>query len=856
MPKLILKRKAEVLSELQLQGASSAFTVGSEPGNDVVVSDKLVSMTHFQIERQGEQFFVRDLKSAFGTYVNGSKISSIQEIHNGDVIQIGEHTLVFQNSLDSELNRQNNSTLGQSLNEFLTDVKDAVIGGVDGQAGKQERLAGKATVTTANPSPARQTPSDFAAGDDREDSAADYDLKDLEAEISEVLNKAGVKRESSAASRASTEYKKSPYYLLAIHGPYLGKKYQLNFGETKIGRDSKLNDIVIRQNKKGEVDPSISRRHATITYRDGKFYFTDKRSQSRSYVNQQKVSETEEARLTPSDEIEIISDQQSTIFRFVSEGLWDFSSPKRAGEWWLRYRTQAVNVGTAIAVLLGLIFSIIAWRHRAIVTDIPDPFAVQAKTFAKLNVTGSLKIGQPARQSDIVPAPVLAELNGDEEVDILVTQASGVLMAINGDTRKPLWETNTIILNRACSPVAADVNGNGMADVIALTADGHLVAIDGFFGAEIWTSPFFEKEMIGPPIVADFNGDGQIDVAVISVEGKLSVGYSQVFNMQWVNVDIGLACQAPLSAGDLDGDGDSEILIGTERGIVLIYDGVERRVETTFDFNEELNKLKGSFFEDNPIRHPIGLTDLNGDHASDLIMSSQTGNLLCVSLAEKSASPTNAVRSLWWASLTNGRKITTPFPFPFALADLDNDGGADIVVLSDDGSIKSFRGRGAVGQKQPEMWQTKPDSANWISSPVVCDFNKDGGADVVLVNEKRSLKILHGKTGQVMWRDDQALAGATSMPLLADLADDTALDMVLLASDGTIYQFATNRRAASGSILWGQKFGTATNTSALAGSEPAAGRYTLQIIVTIILTLTMVAGGLLYHQSRRRLAKT
>ncbi|MDZ7361350.1 MAG: FHA domain-containing protein [candidate division KSB1 bacterium] len=847
MPKLILKRKAEVLREFALPGTNSAFTVGSEPGNDVVVSDKLVSMTHFQIERQAQQFFVRDLKSAFGTYVNGTKIGSVQELHDGDVIQIGEHTLVFQNSV--------NDNAGQSAGGFLNDVKDAVMKAGDNEAIKRSRIAGSSI--------ASESKSEFhragAASYSRvyhHTASNEIDVNDLEEEISEVLNKAGVRRESSTSSRTSTTHnKKLPYYLLAIHGPYLGKKYQLNFGETKIGRDSKLNDIVIRLNAKGEVDPSISRRHATITYRDGKFYFTDKRSQSRSYVNRQKVGETDEVCLMPGDEIEIVSDQQSTIFRFVAEGNWDFSLPKRAGEWWLRYRMQAINAATAAVLLFGLIFTLIAWRNHALITDVPNPFAAEAKIFSKLNMTGTLKTSPSARDRDWVPAPVLAELNGDDEVDILITQASGVLLAINGETRKPLWETSTIILDRSCAPAAADINGNGMADVIALTADGHLAAIDGFFGAEIWTSPFFEKEMIGPPVIADFNGDGYADVAVISVEGKLNVGYSQVFNMQWVEVDIGLECQAPLSAADLYGDGRDEIIIGTERGIVLIYDGVERRVTTTFDFNEELNKLKGSFFEDNPIRHPIGVADLNGDKTPDLIMSSRSGNLLCVSLVEKNVSQAGAVRSLWWAALASGRINEPDFAFPFALADLDNDEGADIVVLTDDGSLKAFRGRGTVGQRQPEMWQSKPDSTHWVSSPVVADFDNDGAADIVVVNGKPSLKILNGKNGKVLWRDDQVMANVTSMPLLADLSDDARLDVILLASNGAVHQFATNRRVPGGKILWGQKFGPLTNASALINIGPSALGYTVQMIIFVIVVLSAVTGNLLYQQSRRRLGR-
>lgn len=855
MPKLILKRKAEVLKEYPLKGANSAFTIGSEPGNDVVVPDKLVSMTHFQIEQQGDKFFVRDLKSAFGTYVNGTKIGSVKEIHDGDVIQIGEHTLMFKNG-DV---RDNGAGVGQSLTEFFSEVKDAVINAVDNEAGKPRPLEEQSAFASAQVqerSYAKDNsgkPSRPAAG--HRHAEEEIEIEDLEKEFSEALGKNNMADASPASGAAAGMYEKSPYYLLAIHGPYTGKKYQLNFGETKIGRDGRLNDIVIRQNKKGQVDPSISRRHATISYHDGKFSLTDKRSQSRTFLNQQKLAETDELRLAPGDEIEIVSDQQSSIFRFVAEGNWDFSPPQRAGQWWLRYRMQAINAATVGVIVLGLVFSIMALRNRAIVTDVPEPFKVEFKTFTKIDLGQAPKSKSSKREREAVQTPVLAEINGDDYVDLLVTLPSGALLAIDGKSRRRLWEANNIVLNRLFPPAAADVNGNNMADIVALTADGHLVAIDGLYGAEIWTSPFFEKDLIGPPIVADFNGDGHADVAAISVEGKLNVGYSQIFNLQWVEVAVGVECNAPLSAGDLNGDGDAEILIGTAHGIVLIYDGGERRVTLNFDMNEELSKLKGSLNEVNPIQHPIAIADLNGDEAPDLIMTSTLGNLLCVSLSEQAGAQTPSVRSLWWANLASGRKNKTPFAFPFALVNLDNDEITDIVALSDDGSVKGFRGRGTVGQQQPDLWETLPDTMGWVAMPTVCDFNKDGTTDIAVVNEKRLFKILNGKNGEALWRDEQSIAYATSMPLLADLLDDTALDMVLLSGDGIVYSFKTNRRVPASSIWWGQKYGASTNASRPLLDEPAPGRYTAQLIFYGLVMIGVVAGNIIFRQRRRRYAK-
>jgi hypothetical protein len=305
----------------------------------------------------------------------------------------------------------------------------------------------------------------------------------------------------------------------------------------------------------------------------------------------------------------------------------------------------------------------------------------------------------------------------------------------------------------------------------------------------------------------------------------------------------------------LNGDGDAEILIGTAHGIVLVYDGGERRVTLNFDMNEELSKLKGSLNEVNPIHHPIAIADLNDDEAPDLIISSALGNLLCVSLSEQAGAQTPSVRSLWWANLASGRKNKAPFAFPVALVNLDNDEITDIVALSDDGSVKGFRGRGTVGQQQPDLWETLPDTTGWVAIPTVCDFNKDGTTDIAVVNEKRMFKILNGKNGEALWRDDHSIAYATSMPLLADLLDDTSLDMVLLSGDGIVYGFKTNRRVPGGSIWWGQKFGTPANTSTPSLGEPTPGRYTAQLIISGLVMTAVVVGNIIFRQRRRRYAK-
>jgi len=67
---------------------------------DCLIEDAAISNTHFQIEAFGREFFIRDLESRNGTYLNGSKVRYSQ-ILPGDQITAGKTTLIFRTSDDS-----------------------------------------------------------------------------------------------------------------------------------------------------------------------------------------------------------------------------------------------------------------------------------------------------------------------------------------------------------------------------------------------------------------------------------------------------------------------------------------------------------------------------------------------------------------------------------------------------------------------------------------------------------------------------------------------------------------------------------------------------------------------------------
>jgi hypothetical protein len=64
-------------------------TIGRDPTNDIVLTDRSVSGHHAVIQRIDSEWVVTDLQSRNGTLVNGSLLAGEAGISAGDVVQFG-----------------------------------------------------------------------------------------------------------------------------------------------------------------------------------------------------------------------------------------------------------------------------------------------------------------------------------------------------------------------------------------------------------------------------------------------------------------------------------------------------------------------------------------------------------------------------------------------------------------------------------------------------------------------------------------------------------------------------------------------------------------------------------------------
>lgn len=74
---------------------SDVTTVGRHPQSDVFLDNITVSRNHAKFIREGDQFFIEDLGSLNGTYVNRRLVDRRTRLEAGDEIQIGRFRATF-----------------------------------------------------------------------------------------------------------------------------------------------------------------------------------------------------------------------------------------------------------------------------------------------------------------------------------------------------------------------------------------------------------------------------------------------------------------------------------------------------------------------------------------------------------------------------------------------------------------------------------------------------------------------------------------------------------------------------------------------------------------------------------------
>lgn len=93
--------------------------IGRSPSNRMVIPDRKVSRRHAVVHRQDvHEFFLVDLGSQNGSYVNGLRVALPERLKDGDRITLGQYDLKFHQSAETA-----NNDVSASYSHTLVDVR-------------------------------------------------------------------------------------------------------------------------------------------------------------------------------------------------------------------------------------------------------------------------------------------------------------------------------------------------------------------------------------------------------------------------------------------------------------------------------------------------------------------------------------------------------------------------------------------------------------------------------------------------------------------------------------------------------------------------------------------------------------
>lgn len=241
------------------------------------------------------------------------------------------------------------------------------------------------------------------------------------------------------------------------------------------------------------------------------------------------------------------------------------------------------------------------------------------------------------------------------------------------------------------------------------------------------------------PTLGDLDGDGDLDLVTGNTSGLLSyfenVGTrtNPAFaertgaNNPLDGADVGNFAKPTL--GDLDDDGDLDLLVGEVGGIFFYYENTGSRTEATFSLQTGgATPLEG---------HDVGgvanptLGDLDDDGDLDLVSGESAGVFVYF---ENTATPaaSHFVLRTGGANPLDGEDVgsnTSP-----ALADIDGDGDLDLLTGRFNSSLFFYENTG-TSTTPVFMPGTSPVDTNGAGlAPAFGDLDGDGDLDVVVAN--------------------------------------------------------------------------------------------------------------------------
>lgn len=396
-------------------------------------------------------------------------------------------------------------------------------------------------------------------------------------------------------------------------------------------------------------------------------------------------------------------------------------------------------------------------RYELVDGSLPDPrFRLLTDRFEDIeivaNVTGSMRHG--ANTMDF------ADHDGDGDVDLFWGDffEQGLLLLENTGSCSapsirnipvPFPRNDPVKTTGYNAPTVGDLNGDGRPDMLIGVLGGAynptLSTIENLYFLEhtaetfeVRTTRYLYGIDVGSesiPELADLDGDGDLDLLVGSKIDPADGRTGRIHQFE----NVGTARRPsfrqrpplPISghyhyapeAGDLDGDGLLDLVVGTWNDEVLLYRNAGTAASPVWELTADplVELTRGS-------NSTPALGDVDGDGDLDLLVGEASGTVNFYRNTGSSTTPSYELVSDEWEAIDVGRRSQPAF------VDLDGDGDPDMVIGNEAGELRVWRNAGTRSEPRFVAEQGSRLPRLPYGAPAFGDLDGDGALEALLGN--------------------------------------------------------------------------------------------------------------------------
>lgn len=309
------------------------------------------------------------------------------------------------------------------------------------------------------------------------------------------------------------------------------------------------------------------------------------------------------------------------------------------------------------------------------------------------NKDGTVLSGWPVNtEGYATTSPVLADLNRDGHLEVVLGLSNGQMQVLRGYDGSPFtgWPKN-VGQNGHLFPVVTDIDGDGNTEIVALHSP--LPKYSGITTSNIyawnhdgsdvkgWPVDIEGADAILPPAAGDLDGDGTAEVVAVSVSEGLCKVYIWNYNGRLADgwpIQVEEKINSAVTLGDLDEDGDIEIIACCDQKLVYAWHHDGRRV---FGWPVHLDSQRNN--------SSSVLGDVDGDGKLEIVFTSYRG---IVNALRCDGTPVKG-----WPAITSVDHSSSP---P-VITDMDGDGRTELAYTSGSGKVFMLS---LIGQQTDTCW--------------------------------------------------------------------------------------------------------------------------------------------------------